>query len=203
MRRLVVGLLWSCVTLLVQAQALSATPVLPEDYQRIEAERVREGAILDTQDAACYQHFAVNDCLKKVQSRRIALMADLKRQEARLHARERQQQAAEALQRIEQKALEQQQKQEEVQAGDGGARTQDKLREQQDKQAQHAAKAASGTAPVSPPAATGPTAQEQAQARASYERKQADAEKKRQELARRQSEKAGKAAKPLPLPQAP
>ncbi len=204
MKRLATGLLCLCCALPVlaqaQDQAKQPTAVSSEDYQRIDAERTRESANLDAQEAACYQRFAVNDCLKKVQSRRIALLADLRRQEARLHERERQILGTEALQRLEQKALERKQRQDDIQAEGGVDGAQDKLQEQLGKQAEHAAKAASGSAPVATPLPTGPTAAQQAQARASYERKQADAERKRQELAKRLAEKAAKPVKPLPVP---
>jgi transposase len=206
MKRLALCLLCLCCNLSAWAQAQSnaqvSVPALvtSEDYQRIEAVRVREGSNFDAQEAACYERFAVNDCLKKVQTKRRALMADLKRQESALHARERQQQGAEALQRIEQKSIERQQRQEEIETENGADRAQDKLHGQQDKQAEHAAKAASGSAPVATPAPTGPSVAEQAEARASYERKLVDAENKRQEMIKRQTEKSGKPAKSLPLP---
>ena len=183
-----------------QTQSLAEGPVSSEDYQRIEDARLREGANFDAQEAACYERFAVNDCLKKVQIKRIAVMAELKRQEARLHGRERNQQGVEALERIEQKALERQQKQDENQGQDAVDRAQEKLLEQQDKRAEHAAKAASGPDSVSVPVPAGPTAAEQAEARASYERKQAEAQKKREDVFKRQAEKVGKPAMPLPVP---
>jgi colicin import membrane protein len=183
-----------------QAQADTYEPVSSQDYQRIEAVRARESAAFDAQEAVCYQRFAVNDCLKQVQSRRRALLADLKRQEARLHEREHAQQGVEALQRIRQKALEAQQSKADSQAGDGAVRAQEKLQEQKDKQAAHAAKAVSGTAPASAPAPSGPGVAEQTRAREAFARKQADAEKKRQEVAARLAEKAAKPGKPLPVP---
>jgi hypothetical protein len=202
MKRLVFCLLWLCGTMPIWAQTQTMPPasVSNEDYQRIELARVRERENLDAQEAACYQRFAVNDCLKKVQSKRIAVMAELKRQEGLLHDRERAQQGAEALERIEQKVLERQQRLDEDQTEGGTKRVQQKLQEQIDKRVEHAAKAASGPAPVSQQAPAGPSAGEQAQARASYDRKQADAEKKRQEILKRQSEKIGKPANPLPNP---
>lgn len=175
-------------------------PVSAEAYQRIEAVRAREMAAFDAQEAACYQRFAVNDCLKNIQSRRRALLADLKRQETRLHEREHAQQGADALQRIEQRALELEQKKAEIAAGGGAARAQGKAQEQKDKQADHAAKAASGAGAIAAPVHSGPRPDEQARARESYARKQAEAEKKRQDLARRQAEKAAKQIKPLPAP---
>jgi hypothetical protein len=201
MKRLVFSLLWLCgvVPVWSQAQALPTAQVSIEDYQRIEAERKRESANFDAQEAACYQRFAVNDCLKKLQTKRIAVMADLKRQETRLHDQERSQQGTDALERIEQKGLEQQ-RQEDIQAQDGAGRAQEKLQEQQNKQAEHATKAASGPASGSSPAPSGPTDAEHAEARASYERKQIDAEKKRQELIKRQSKQTGKPANSLPIP---
>jgi hypothetical protein len=202
MKPLVFSLLWLCGTVPLWAQTQTVTPasVSNEDYQRIEVARTRERANFEAQEAACYQRFAVNDCLKKVQSKRIAVMAELKRQEGLLHDRERAQQGAEALERIEQKALERQQRSGEDQTGDGANRVQQKLQDQKDKRSEHAAKAASGVAPVSQQAPTGPSAAEQAQARASYDRKQADAEKKRQDMLKRQSGKIGKPANPLPNP---
>ena len=202
MIRRVLGLLCLCgpVVLWAQAQPIPVGQVAAEEYPSIEAVRLREGALLDAQEADCYQRFAVNDCLKKVKSRRIALMADLKRQENQIHARERRLQGAEALQRANQKALDRQQKQQERQAGDDALRTQEKLQAQQEKQAEHAARAASDLATVSPGAPEGPTPEEQAQSRARYESKQANAEKKRLEMAKRLAEKSGKPAKPLPVP---
>jgi hypothetical protein len=206
MKRLALGLLCLCCILSAGAQTQThsqvseTAPVNSEDYQHIEAVRVREGANFNAQDAACYERFAVNDCLKKVQTKRRALMADLKRQESALHSRERHQQGVDALGRIEQKSIDRQQRQEEIETGDGAGRAQDKVHEQQDKQAEQAAKAASGSAPVAAPAPTGPSVAEQAEARASYERKLADAENKRQEMIKRQAEKGGKPAKSLPLP---
>ncbi len=202
MRRLGTALLALCGALQCFAQTPAVPPEqVPSDaYQRIEAERVRETAAFDAQEAACYQRFAVNDCLKKVQSRRRALLADLKRQETRLHEREHVQQGTEALQRIEQKALDSQQKKAAILADDSAVRAQDKLQEQHDKQAEHAAKAASGSAGIAAPLSNGPSAADQAQSRESFARKQADAEKKRQELAKRLAGKAGQAAQPLPVP---
>ena len=202
MIRRVLGLLCLCgpVALWAQTQPIPVGQVAAEEYQSIEAVRLREGALLDAQEAECYQRFAVNDCLKKVKSRRIALMADLKRQENQIHARERRLQGAEALERANQKALDRQQKQQESQAGDGALRTQEKLQAQQEKQAEHAARAASDLAPVSPGAPAGPTPEEQAQSRTRYESKQANAEKKRLEMGKRLAEKSGKPAKPLPVP---
>jgi hypothetical protein len=201
-KRQAFGLLWLCciVSGWAQTQALPTTPVYIEERQRIEAERVREGANFDAQEAACYQRFAVNDCLIEVQVKRISVLADLKRQESRLHDHERNQQGTEALNRLELKALERRQWQEENQVQKGVGRAQERLKEQQEKQADHAARAVSDPAPVTVPAPSGPTDAEQAQARARYTRRQIDAQKKRQELIKRQADKTSKPAKSLPNP---
>lgn len=201
MRVVILLLLWSAATqTLAQTANEQHPPVSGDEYQRIDAQRIRETAIFDAQEVACYKRFAVNDCLKKVHSQRRAMLADLRRQEASLHEGERKQQAAEQLQRSEQKALEKMQKDADMQAQDSLRRTQDKLEEQKNKQADHAARAASGAAAAAAPAPTGPTSAEQAQYRDAYARKQADAEKKRQEIAKRLGENKTKPASPLPVP---
>jgi hypothetical protein len=193
--------LWLCCATPAFAQAVPGTAALPtsEDYQRIEETRARETALLDAQEATCYQRFSVNDCLKKVQSARRALLADLKRQETRLHDRERMQQGADQLQRAQQKALDRKQAETEAQENPGQA--EEKLQAQHDKQTEHAAKGA--TVPATPGAAqpTGPSAAEQAAFRESYNAKQAAAEKKRQDIAKRLKDKGSKPVPPLPVPQ--
>jgi colicin import membrane protein len=194
------GLLWA-------SQALAQDPATPMPvdntaaYQRIDVVRAQAMAGFAAEDAQCYQQFAVSGCLKDVQTRRRALLADLRRQEADLHEGEFAQRAAEQRQRASQKALERQQQEADLRADNGADRILEKGLEQQEKQAAHAAKA---SAPVSGEAAplvpTGPSAAEQAANRESYARKLQDAEKKRQELARRLAETPAKPAAPLPVP---
>jgi hypothetical protein len=194
------GLLWASSLLAQEAPAQE-----PIDntvaFQRIEAARAQSMAEFDAEDAQCYQRFAVSGCLKQVQSRRRAKLAELRKQEAALHERERAQQAQEQRRNLAQKAKERQQREEELLTERGADRTAEKLQEQQEKQASHAAKAAVPAASAAAHAASnGPTAAEQASMRESYARKQQDAEKNRQDLARRLAEKKTKPAAPLPLP---
>ena len=180
-----------------------ALPVLAQDdalvdvHQRIEAARAQALADFNAEDIACYQRFAVSGCLKQVQSKRRALLADLRKQEALLREQELAQQAAQQRERTARKALERQQLEADIRADNAAGRAAEKLLEQQEKQAAHAAKASSASA-AAPPAPTGPGATEQASNRDSYARKQLDAEKKRQDIAKRLAEKDGKAAAPLP-----
>jgi len=195
-----------------------------EAFARIEATRTRETATLDAQEAACYQRFAVSACVKDVQSRRRAMLAGLRQQEAALHERQFAAQGAEQLRRTAQKVEERKQQDLELQASRLAQQRDTKLRAQQEKQAEHAQSlapiakaAASGTGPAAKqvPAsaaasapvaaatvavASGLTPAEQALNRASYARKQADLEKKRQDIAKRLAEKGAKPAAPLPVP---
>jgi hypothetical protein len=196
---LVLALL-GCGLAQAQSDPVSGLGSASAESQRIEAERIRQNAAFDAQDAACYQRFSVNACLAKVAAKRRAVLADLKRQEASLHDSERLQKGGEQLRRTEQKAVERQQKEAEIQAEDTAATTLEKLQAQKDKKAEHAAKAASASDVRTPSAPTGPTAADQAQYRDSYARKQAEAAKKRLEVAKRLKEKDSVPAQPLPPP---
>lgn len=195
------GLLWA-TPLLAQPVPLRQSGDSTAAFQRIEAARAQALAGFEADDAQCYQRFAVSGCLKQVQSRRRAALADLRGQEAVLHERERAQQAQEQRLRVAQKAQERQQQQADLLAERGQDRAAEKLREQQEKQADHVARAAtSGASAAAQPAAGGPSASGQTAMRESYARKQLEAEKKRQDVAKRLAEKGGKPAAPLPLPQ--
>lgn len=172
-------------------------------FEQIEDSRARANAALDAQEAACYRRFAVSGCLKEVQTSRRAMLATFRLREAELHEREFAQRGVQQRARVQQKAQEQQQRQAELRdagAGTGAeASHAEKLQAQTDKQTEHAAKARQSVAssPVAAALPAGPTAAEQAANRENYARKQADAELKRQQIAKRL---AGKVAAPLPLP---
>jgi len=192
MRACVVLLALVCATPLI---AMADTALAGSDsgleYQRIEELRAREMADFSAREAVCYQRFAVNDCLKELQSPHRAVLADLRRQETRLHDRERAQLAAEQLQRSEEKALERQQ------AVEQAAAATTKERSRAPKQAAPAAGAASGA--VHPAQTSGPDAAEREAHVKNLAAKQAAAQKKRQEVTERLREK--QRAKPVsPLP---
>jgi hypothetical protein len=200
MRHVAIGLLGLLGALPLHAQEdpMQGLTSASAEYQRIAAERSHENAVFDAREAACYGRFAVNGCLKEVQSRRRAMLADLKRQEASLHDAERLQKGAERLRASEQKALERQEQ--DVEAGQSAANGQERLRAQQAKQAEHAAFAPVPRESRELPVSSGPTAKEQASQRESFAAKQAQAEKKRQEIARRLKEKSAKPVPGLPVP---
>ncbi len=198
---LALSTLWAA-QVLAQSDVAGTVSDAGAERSRIEEARTTEMAALASEEAACYQRFAVNDCLKKVQSRRRVLDAALKRREALLHDAERRQQATDEAQRLAQKAQEKQQQDAEVAARHDATRQAELLQAQQEKQAAHAARAVSAPQAAASHAASGLTPAEQAASRDSYAAKQAAAEKKRQEIARRLADK--KAVKPLPaLPVAP
>ncbi len=99
--------------------------------QRINAVRNQKLSEMAAQDAACLSRFAVNDCQNEVGRRRRDMLADLKRQEARIDEVDRQKKGVDQLQRSQDKATERAQNQSDVQAN----RLANTLEERQ--QAQH------------------------------------------------------------------
>lgn len=100
-----------CLPLLAVAQstdlpagALVAKP-LQVDAQRlaINAKRQQLEAGFAAEDALCYERFAVNNCLQKVNVKRQVSMADLRRQDVLLNDQERKRHGAQEISRIEAK----------------------------------------------------------------------------------------------------
>jgi hypothetical protein len=200
MKRFGLGVMALLTGMHVCAQEQAVPSVLDgvTDVEQLEAARARETETFNAQQAECYARFAVNDCLKKLQSRHLDALAGLKRQETRIHDRERALQGPEQLLRGEQKSQEKMQAA--AQADEAASRARDKLQTQQEKQAAHAARLEASGALTGPALPSGPSSGEQATYRESYAAKQAAAEKKRQEIAKRLKEKqAGKPVQPLPV----
>ena len=76
------------------------------DAQRtaIVAKRSRLEAGFLSEDAACYKKFAVNSCLENVNTRRRAVMADLRRQEIMLNDEQRKSKAEQQIRKSQQKS---------------------------------------------------------------------------------------------------
>ena len=207
MKRLAaLGLFALCAGMPLWAQdhvaAAAGTPDAAE-FERIQARRERESASFDAQEADCYQHFAVSACVNNVQTKRRAVLAELRREEALLHERESAQRGAEQLRLTAQKARDRLQQDVGSSAQSAADTLADRLQTQQDKRQAHASKAAASAAAQgrTVPAASGPSAAEQASNRENYARKQAEAERKRQDIARRLADRKSKPAAPLPVPQ--
>ena len=76
-----------------------------EERLRIQSARAQVYAGAEQANAACYQKFAVNDCLRDVRAKNRLVLDALRRQEVMLNDRERQAKAIEALKNIEEKRL--------------------------------------------------------------------------------------------------
>jgi hypothetical protein len=76
-----------------------------QERLRIQRLRLDYEAIDQQAQAACYQKFAVTDCLRAARAKKRVILDDLRRQEVILNDLDRQYKAAEALKRIEKKTL--------------------------------------------------------------------------------------------------
>ena len=95
-----------------QATGSSASAAPPLDSEgersRIQAERAREEAQFEKDQAACYARFAVTDCIGQARVRRRAALDQLRGQEIVLNDAERKRKALEQMQRLEEKSSGQQ-----------------------------------------------------------------------------------------------
>lgn len=87
----------------VQELAAPASDVFQVELDRIQVERRRQDAYYAKEEAACYQRFAVNDCLRQVRVKRRLVMEDLRRQEIAVNDEQRRQKGVEEIQRLEEK----------------------------------------------------------------------------------------------------
>ena len=88
------------------AQADTADLLLPAQVQRerLELNRSQEESRYKLESQACYQRFAVNDCLATARTRHYAVTGLLRRQELSLNAAEREKKGDQARQRIVEKS---------------------------------------------------------------------------------------------------
>jgi colicin import membrane protein len=177
---------------------------------RIGAERKQVEAQFSAEEKACYNKFAVNDCLARAKSKRREAIAELKRQEVALDDAQRKRAAAERMRSIEEKSRPQ---------SEDAARRAESAAEQQEREARAAEKRAErartdASAPAIGAARTQETQRRQAEANAQrtradkeaeenrkqYEQRQAEAEAHKAALNKRQAERNKPAASALPLP---
>lgn len=107
MKSLIVSVLFTCFGCAVLAQPApepASSSSMAVQRARIEQDRKREETRYAQEEAACYQRFAVNDCLREVRVRRRATFEDLKRQEISLNDEERKIRAGEQVDRTDEKA---------------------------------------------------------------------------------------------------
>lgn len=214
-----VGLvLWSG---LAGAQTRPEAPEIPEvpvssridsERAKIAAERSRLEADFLAEDYACYQRFAVNSCLGKVNARRRQAVADLRRQEILLNDEERQTSGLDQLRRTEEKSspgkLQEAGEQRAKSAEDYQSRLNREKIKQQERAAAPAAEAAAQKANAEKQVNQQKDHQLRAdkQAAAAAEKAQYDARQKEAEARRAQHEselrsRPKSTAKTLPLPE--
>lgn len=86
--------------------APAATPLqVQQERSRIQRSRAQVHAEAEQANAACYQKFAVSDCLREVRTNTRLVLDALRRQEVILNDLERQAKAISALRKIEEKSL--------------------------------------------------------------------------------------------------
>ena len=98
--------------LLLASLAAQAQISNDAERMRISTERSRLEAAFAIEDTACYKRFLVNNCVDEVKVRRRDALADLRRQEIVLNDEARKINAAEQLQKIEDKSSPEKLKQE-------------------------------------------------------------------------------------------
>ena len=89
----------------VAAVAQSVEQTEASQRAAIAAQRQVVENQFDKDQQACYQKFAVNDCIKQAKQRRRVLTDDLHRQELSLNEQQRKRKGAEALGRIDQRRV--------------------------------------------------------------------------------------------------
>ena len=208
---------------LAQARLSTQLPVRTSDatlaqeqaeIDRINAARQQADAEYARQQAACYQKFAVNNCLSEARDHRRVVVADLKRQEVALNDVKRKRAAADQVLRLEER-------QSELRAAEAESKRQQALSDQRAREERSVTKAGDRQAVVN----AAPTRQEEQRKREAasvekaaaaaqraanapgertrYEARVKDAEdqRKRQQERVERSNKPGVVVKPLPVPQ--
>lgn len=95
-----------------------------QERQRIQALREQIDPRFNADEAACYQRFAVSDCLTQVRRAKREAVADLRRQEVALNLEDAKRKGAEQLSRLEERAKQ------EPRQGEATAREQSNLQPQ-------------------------------------------------------------------------
>lgn len=190
-----------------------ASPSFTEvERARIERERSAEMLRQQQVESACYQRFAVNDCLLESRVKHREVMADLKRQEITLNDRERRLRSSEQLRRIEDKVSSPERdidlmnrQQQGVQKNTDAANTAaqkaadvaNQARERAERQAEQQRKLQQATEKAAERASKAAQASQEARR---FQDKQQDAASHRQQVERDAKNSPGPRGKPLPVP---
>ncbi|WP_114969534.1 hypothetical protein [Rhodoferax ferrireducens] len=206
MKRLFLTLALFLITATAWSQPTDAgTGIVPSaavdsegERSRIQAERAREAARYQSDEAACYARFAVSDCLRKARAQRREVLGKLRQQELALNDAERKRKTQEQLERIKEKSSAQQMEEE-------AARRREAREARQEREERARQKtAASGPATpgrvgakktIEPGRSKEALAEEQKQ----YNDKLKEAQEHRASREKSNSEKSGTSSKPLPV----
>lgn len=102
---IIIALLLGCASAVLAQPAQEPAPSsIAAQRARIKQDRQRAEGRYAQEETACYQRFAVNDCLRAVRVRRRATLEDLQRQEISLNDAERKIRAGEQVDRTDEKA---------------------------------------------------------------------------------------------------
>jgi len=191
---------------------ISQTANIDAQRRAIAEERAQVEARLLVEDAACYQKFAVNNCLQNVDAQRLKAMAGLRKQEIKLNDDDRKKKGNQQLRNIQEKTLP------EKLAQDHDSRAQSlkdfRVRQERDKEnaSQRSAVATTEKSSLEANAAKLQANEKKIQARAlqqasaaketeRFNARQAKANERRIEHAAEQAKRIKPAAQPLPIPQ--
>lgn len=170
------------------------------ERSRIQADRVRQEARYEAEEAACYARFAVTDCLREVRRRRRESLDDLRSQEVALNDAERKRKALEQIERIKDKSSAQRMEEEAARRVEARAAQQE--REERANQKASAAMNAKSGQPVAKSVQKtvepGPTANDVAKEWQQYKDKLREAQEHRASREKSSREKSGTSSKPLP-----
>lgn len=210
-------LLLSVPLLLVAVAAPLRAAEVQDERARITAERKAAEDRLEAEQKACWQKFAVNDCINDAKRRQRKTLAELKRQENKLNDQEREQRAAERSRAIEEKR-----EKAATRADASAERHEQAVTQQQRREALAAEKAAKRATAAEPSPADGgkgengtastgvreqragsaqpnATSSDTEAHRKQFEERQRQAEERKARVLKREAER-GKSAKPLPVP---
>lgn len=188
---------------------LAAGAAWAQTADEIEAERARIARERTARNQAyiegrraCYQRFAVNDCLDDERLRHNEVMGDLRRQEIALNDLERAQRTAERLRVLEERQSEERLQQEESRRREAldASRQRDERAAAKSQEARQAAEAAGERAARAAKPRPAPGRPDEAANRERFERRREQAERHKQEVLRKQQESARPSRQPLPTP---
>ena len=174
----------SCMAQPVVAQIVSLTDMPSEEQRlsesrRLDKKREDMDASYQSDMKACYQRFDVVSCQLKARDKRLAVLAELRKEEQVFNAQERQIKAAEAAQRTLDKTSETQLQEAANQRQEAVQSSKDRQERSLQKQQEHA---------------------NQGTNRSSFDMKQREAVQHRIDAEKRRQERTNKPADPLPLP---